>query len=45
MTENSFYKVRDTDVISNLDPQFQLITNLDGYDLVYSCYDPVQHPR
>ncbi|MBO4391099.1 MAG: hypothetical protein J5825_09620 [Lachnospiraceae bacterium] len=36
---HSFYHVLDTDVISNLEPRYQLGTNLDGYDLVYSCYD------
>lgn len=30
-------------IISNLEPQFQLSESLDGYDLVYSCYDPNQH--
>lgn len=29
-------------IISNLEPKFQLSEALDGYDLVYSCYDPVQ---
>ena len=42
MTAYSFYKERDMEVISNLEPQFQLITNLDGYDLVYSCYNTPQ---
>ena len=38
MNQYSFYKVEDTDVISNLEPQFQLGSDLEGYELVYSCY-------
>ena len=38
MDRYSFYKVNDTDVISNLEPEYQLGSNLDGYELVYSCY-------
>lgn len=30
-------------IISNLAPKYQLSEALDGYDLVYSCYDPTQH--
>ena len=29
-------------VFSNLEPQFQLSTDLDGYEFIYSCYDPNQ---
>ena len=34
-----FYEASQTQVISNLEPQFQLGYELDGYDLVYSCYN------
>jgi len=36
---HSFYKVSDSEVISNLEPRFQLGSDLEGYDLVYSCYN------
>ena len=40
---HSFFEPNEAqDVLSNLEPQFQLGETLDGYDLVYSCYDPVQ---
>ena len=38
MSQYSFYKVKDAEVISNLEPQFQLGSDLEGYELVYSCY-------
>ncbi|MBO4927633.1 MAG: InlB B-repeat-containing protein [Clostridiales bacterium] len=34
-----FYLESDADVISNLDPKAQLGSTLDGYNLVYSCYN------
>ena len=39
-----FYELRSELVISNVEPQYQLGWELEGYDLVYSCYDSVQHP-
>lgn len=29
-------------IISNLEPQFQLTDTIDGYEQIYSCYDPNQ---
>ena len=40
----NFYELRSELVISNVQPQYQLGWELEGYDLVYSCYDSVQHP-
>ena len=39
---HSFYKVEDADVISNQDPVYQLGTDRDGYELVYSCWQTPQ---
>ena len=36
---HNFFWVRNYDVISNLAPEYQLGSEIDGYDLVYSCYD------
>ena len=37
-----YYEISSEPVISNLNPQYQLGWDLDGYDLIYSCYDPIQ---
>ena len=39
---HSFYKAEDADVISNQDPVYQLGTDRDGYELVYSCWQTPQ---
>ena len=39
-----FYEKSNTLVISNVDPQYQMGWELDGYDYVYSCYD-TPHPN
>ncbi|MBQ7736541.1 MAG: InlB B-repeat-containing protein [Oscillospiraceae bacterium] len=40
----SYYEKETTQVISNVDPQFQLVSDIDGYELVYSCYHvPAQY--
>ena len=36
---HEFYWIRDVEVISNLAPQYQLGSEIDGYELVYSCYN------
>ncbi len=43
ITGKEYYILSDTSVVSNLKPEYQLGWELDGYELVYSCYDPVQH--
>ena len=45
IADNEYYKLSDALVISNLEPEYQLGWELDGYDLIYSCYDNVQHPN
>ena len=39
---HTFFNERNYDVISNLEPQFQLGTEIDGYELKYSCYETPQ---
>lgn len=41
---HTFYEASDEALISNLEPQFQLASDIDGYDVVYSCYNPTQKP-
>lgn len=36
---NHFIKISSDMVLSNVEPQFQLSDTIDGYELVYSCYD------
>ena len=43
MMEHAFYEVSDTEVVSNLQPVSQLGTEIEGYDLVYSCYTSSNH--
>ena len=45
IADNEYYKLSDALVISNLEPEYQLGWELDGYDLIYSCYDNAQHPN
>ena len=42
---HSFYELESLPVISNLEPQYQLASDIDGYELIYSCYDPNKHPQ
>ena len=39
---HNFYNDRNYDVISNLGPEYQLGTEIDGYELKYSCYETPQ---
>ncbi len=39
---HTFYLADDTQVISNLEPEYQLATTIDGYEPVYSCYNTPQ---
>ena len=36
---HDFYEKETYQVISNLEPEYQLGTEIDGYDLVFSCYN------
>ena len=42
IADKAYYELSSSPVISNVEPQYQLGWELDGYELVYSCYDPVQ---
>ena len=40
----SFYELTSESVISNLEPEFQLGGDIEGYTLIYSCYEDNLHP-
>lgn len=40
---HTFYEVKQEEVISNLEPEYQLCSDFKGYKPVYSCYDPTRH--
>lgn len=40
--DRSFYEQSAYTVISNLQPQYQLGSDLEGYELIYSCYNTPQ---
>ncbi|MBR7001035.1 MAG: InlB B-repeat-containing protein [Lachnospiraceae bacterium] len=37
--DHYFFEIGANEVISNVQPQYQLGSDLDGYDFVYSCYN------
>ena len=37
--DRSFYEVFETEVISNVNPAFQMGWEMDGYDYIFSCYN------
>ena len=41
---HTFYEASDEALISNLEPQYQLASDIDGYDVFFSCYNPTQKP-
>ena len=44
---HSYYEIATESpagVISNLNPDFQLAPEIEGFTQVYSCFDPVLHP-
>ncbi len=37
--DHHFFEIEANEVISNIAPQYQLNSDIDGYDFVYSCYN------
>lgn len=40
--DHHFFEIEANEVISNVQPQYQLTSDIDGYDFVYSCYNGTQ---
>jgi len=44
LRDRYFYQTKEYSVISNLQPQYQLSSDFEGYELIYSCYNsPAQN--